>query len=122
VTAPTYRLCARINVHRTGFARWAWEVTDGLVGPLLASGTTWTRGGAEVDGALAAAGCEPCLALQMERVADRLRREGLPVVARLDEQDRVCVRPLCACSDVDHRRVMRAFLAITRTVRWEGSR
>jgi hypothetical protein len=43
-------------------------------------------------------------------------------VARLDEQDRVCVRPLCACSDVDHRRVMRAFLTITRTVRWEGSR
>jgi hypothetical protein len=58
----------------------------------------------------------------MERVADRLRREGLPVVARLDDQDRVCVRPLCACSDVDHRRVMRAFLAITHTVRWEGSR
>jgi hypothetical protein len=58
----------------------------------------------------------------MERVADRLRREGLPVVARLDEQDRMCVRPLCACSDVDHRRVMRAFLTITRTMRWEGSR
>jgi hypothetical protein len=122
MTAPTYRLYTQTNVHRAGLFRWDWEVTDGLTGPLLKSGTAWTRGGAEVEAALAAGACEPCLRLRLELVADRLGREGLPVVVRVDEQDRVCVRPLCACSDKDHRRVMRAFLAITRTVRWEGSR
>jgi hypothetical protein len=122
VTAPTYTRFPATHPFRLGLLRWAWEVTDGYTGPVLATGTTRTRRGAQIAASFAAAGCEPALSLRLQWVADRLRREGLPVVARLDEQDRVCVRPLCACSDKDHRRVMRAFLAITRTVRWEGSR
>jgi hypothetical protein len=122
VTAPTYTRFPATHPFRLGAFRWAWEVTDGYTGPVLATGTTRTRRGAQIAASFAAAGCEPALSLRLQWIADRLRREGLPVVARLDEQDRVCVRPLCACSDVDHRRVMRAFLTITRTVRWEGSR
>jgi hypothetical protein len=122
VTAPTYTRFPATHPFRLGLLRWAWEVTDGYTGPVLATGTTRTRRGAQIAASFAAAACEPALSLRLQWIADRLRREGLRVSVRLDEQDRVCVRPLCACSTRDEVRVLRAFLAITRTVRWEGSR
>ncbi|GIE30127.1 hypothetical protein Ait01nite_031720 [Actinoplanes italicus] len=122
MTAPTYTRFPATHPFRLGLLRWAWEVTDGYTGPVLATGTTRTRRGAQITAAFAAAGCEPALSLRLQWIADRLRREGLPVVARLDEQDRVCVRALCPCSRDQHLRVMQQFFTITRAVRWEGSR
>jgi hypothetical protein len=123
MTTPTYRLFA-YHGHLIGgrLFRRTWRVTDGRTDVVLASGTAFTRRGAERARATAAAGCEPCLALRLELVADRLGREGLHVAVRLDAQDRVCVRPLCACSTRDEVRVLRAFLALTSAVRWEVSR
>jgi hypothetical protein len=122
VTAPTYTRFPATHPFRLGLLRWAWEVTDGYTGPVLATGTTRTRRGAQIAASFAAAGCEPALSLRLQWVADRLRREGLRVSVRLDEQDRARVRSLCACSTRDEVRVLAAFLALTSAVRWEGSR
>jgi hypothetical protein len=61
----------------------------------------------------------PTLADTVAAVVDRLHADGIDVSAEVDAQGRVCVHPLCACSDRDHRRVMAAFLAIAGVVRWE---
>jgi hypothetical protein len=122
VTAPTYTRFPAVHPFRLGLLRWAWEVTDGYTGPVLATGTTRTRRGAQIAASFAAAGCEPALSLRLQWIADRLRREGLRVSVRLDEKGRACVRPLCACSTRDEVRVLRAFLALTSNVRWEVRR
>lgn len=119
MTAPTYTRFTAVHAVHLGLLRWAWEVTDGYTGPLLATGTCHTRRGAQIAGTFAAAACVPSLGLRLEWTADRLRREGLPVLVRVDEQGRVCVRPQCACSTWDEVRVLRAFLALTSAVRWE---
>lgn len=115
----TYSRFAHPHVWRTGLLRWDWEITDGLGGRVLDSGHAWTRVGADIESITAQIACEPSLALRLEQITDRLGREGIPVVARLDEQERVCVRPTCPCSDRDHRRVMKAFAAQVGPVRWE---
>jgi hypothetical protein len=99
--------------------RWDWEVTDGIGGRVLHSGHRWTRAGALLDADLALLDCEPALQLQLDRTAERLTREGLPVTVRLDDQNRACVRFLCACSTRDEVRVLGEFLAITANVRRE---
>lgn len=119
MTAPTYTRFQATHTFRLRPFRWAWEVTDGHTGPVLATGTTRTRRGAQIAAAFAAAACEPALSLRLEWAADRLRREGLPVQVAVDEQGRVCVRPLCPCSTRDEVRVLRVFLALTSAVRWE---
>lgn len=116
MTATYSRFAHRHTPRRVGL-RWAWEITDGIGGSVLAEGRAWTRIGANEASILAQIACEPSLALLVERAADRLARQGLPVRARLDEQDRVCVTPLCACSTRDEVRVLREFLAITPNVR-----
>ncbi|GIE46392.1 hypothetical protein [Actinoplanes lobatus] len=121
MTAPTYRLFAFYNVTGGHLGHYDWEVTDGIGGPLLASGRSRTKRGAERAAADAAASCEEAIESRLERVRTRLAADGVRVDVRLDEQGRVCVHPACACSDVDHRRVMRAFLAIAGAVRWEVS-
>jgi hypothetical protein len=125
MTAPTYRLFAHRHVWQTRIGRWDWEITDGIGGRVLddddkpLAGHTWTHVGADIDSIAAQAKCGPSRELRLEQAADRLRREGLPVLVRIDEQDRVCVRPLCACSDADHRHVMQELARIAASVRWE---
>lgn len=118
MTAVYNRLPVR-DVRRVRLGRWVWLVTDGIGGPILAAGHARTRGAAEVDSSLAQADCKPSLLVRVERAADRLRRECLPVRVRVDELGRVCVRPVCACTTRDEVRVLAAFLAITGAVRWE---
>ncbi|GAA2696347.1 hypothetical protein [Actinoplanes palleronii] len=119
MTAPTYRRAPHRHVWQTRLGRWEWEVTDGIGGLVLAAGSTWTRAGAQIDSGIAQVLCVPSLELRLEWAADRLRREGLPVTVRQDEQGRVCVTPLCACSDAGHRHVMQEFARIVGSVRWE---
>jgi hypothetical protein len=118
MTASYYRSPVR-HVWCVRPFRWDWEVTDGIGGRVLASGRCWTRSGATLDTDLALLDCEPALQLRLDRAAERLTREGLPVRVRLDEQNRACVTPLCVCSDADHRHVMQEFARITGSVRWE---
>jgi hypothetical protein len=121
VTArPTYRRFARYDVYRRGLLNWEWQVTDGIGGKLLLSGHRWTRTGAALDAALAAAICVEAFEVRLERICDRLAADGLHVEVSVDEQDRVCVRPLCACSTRDEVRVLAAFLALTSDVLWVG--
>jgi hypothetical protein len=102
MTAPVYRLFPRYLVHRVRPFRWAWEVTDGLTGPLLASGTTWTRGGAEVEAALTAALCRrqpagvcrcdrdvlhPLTPGEAKHLTAELAADGVPVTVQLDRRE-----------------------------------
>lgn len=121
MTAPTYYRFPAYGPTGGHLGHRTWEVTDGTGGPLLASGWSWTKRCARHAAAEAAASCEEAIESRLERVRTRLAADGLRVTVRLDEQGRVCVHPLCACSDRDHRRVMRAFFAITSAVLWEVS-
>jgi hypothetical protein len=97
--------------------RWSWMVQDGMTGPTLASGTALTERAALRARIRAEVDCRP----EQERLDDicaRLLAEGLPVEARYDERHRVCVTAACACSDVDHRRVMLAFARVIGPVVW----
>lgn len=121
MTAPTYVNFPHYSTHRSPDFGWLWEVTDGIGGRVLTSGHRLTRRRAETAAALAAARCRRWDDVIRERLAAAvalLHNEGIDVTARLDA-GRVCVTPTCACSDRDHRRVMRAFLEIARSVRWE---
>lgn len=113
----TFNRFANRHVWPAGLFRWQWEITDGIGGRVLAEGHTFTRVGADTDSIRAQIDCEPSLALRVEQAADRLLRKGLPVRARLDEQNRVCVTPLCPCSTRDEVRMLAAFLAVTPDVR-----
>lgn len=132
MSAPTFRHFPRQNVWFVRPFRWDWEITDGIGGPVIVNehdeplaGHRWTRGSAELDAAIASARCSPSprriLEERLAWVVGRLHRNGLPVKATIDERDRVCVRPLCACSTYDEVRILREFLAITSAVRWEVS-
>lgn len=107
--------------------RWAWEVTDGWAGPILIDGRgkplaghRWTKGGAQLDAAIAAGLCKPSPRLVLEQrltsVVARLDRADLRVEFRIDERDRVCVRPLCPCSTRDRVLIAREFLAVAAKV------
>lgn len=122
MTAPTYRLFAHHGARRLGPLRWSWEVTDGIGGPLLAHGYRLTQRGAEKVAAKHAATCERWEDAQLAAIVARLHDDGIDVEARYDDRRRVCVRPTCACSDVDHRRVMLAFVSVVGPVRWEVAR
>jgi hypothetical protein len=120
-----YRKFARYDTYRRGLLAWEWQVTDGIGGTLLASGHRRTRRAALSDAMLAAAECRPWtpqgqLLADLDVVVERLHAAGIDVSAEVDERGRVCVRPLCACSDVDHRRVLLAFCRIVGPVRWAG--
>lgn len=123
MTAPTYRLFPHKHVWRTGLFHVEWEITDGIGGPVLESGHRRTRASADLDAGMAQALCKPHPALVLEQrlapIVARLDREGLRVKVSVDERLRVCVRPLCPCSDRDHRHVMQEFARIASSVRWE---
>ena len=126
MSAPTYHLVPHPVVQREGLFRVSWAVTDGIGGPVLASGHRRTKGSAQLDVTIAKALIKPSprriLQDRLAGIVGWLDRQGLQVDARIDEGGRVCVRPLCACSTRDEVRVLRAFLAITGAVRWEACR
>jgi hypothetical protein len=120
-----YRKFARYDVYRRGLLNWEWQVTDGIGGLLLASGHRRTRRAALQGAMLATVSCRPWtpqgqLLADLDVVVERLHAAGIDVSAEVDERGRVCVRPACACSDRDHRRIMREFCAIVGPVRWAG--
>lgn len=122
MTAPTYRDRIVYGLTSDGgrLGHRTWEVTDGIGGPLLLSGWALTRAAAERAAADAAATCVPWTPqCDLDAIVERLHAEGLDVEAHYDDQSRVRVRPLCACSTWDEVRVLRAFLALTSAVRWE---
>jgi hypothetical protein len=102
--------------------RWAWQVGDGRL-IRLGSGTALTLRTAMRARDRFAATCRTPKAALLEdlaEVCERLHQDGIDVSAEVDERGRVCVRPACACSDKDHRRIMREFCAIVGPVRWAG--
>lgn len=105
--------------------RWAWTVGDGWL-CTLGEGVTVTRWGAYRARDRFAETCreltpeEKAFRDALDAVCERLHADGIDVSAEVDERGRVCVRPLCACSDVDHRRVLLAFCRIVGPVRWVG--
>lgn len=119
MTAPTYRRFTYLPMPtRVGPFRWAWEVTDGIGGPVLLSGTTRTRGGADRARVFASAQCEPALELRLDWIVSRLHDDGIDVEFSVDERRHVCVKPCCKVSTRDEVRALREFLAITSDVEW----
>lgn len=127
MTAATYDRFPHHCVRYVRPFRWDWEVTDGIGGHILTdddgkplAGHRWTRGSAQLDAAIAAALSKPSPRLVLEQrlstIVGQLDRQGLQVEVSIDERDRVCVRPLCACTTWDRVRIARAFLAITAHV------
>ena len=107
-------------MRRVRLGRWTWTITDGMTGPTLASGTAWTARAAMRRRLWAEARCHRRTPQHdLEEIVQQLHAEGIDVEAHFDDRQRVCVRPACACSDRDHRRVMAAFLAIASPVLWE---
>jgi hypothetical protein len=109
---------------RERFGCWSWLITDGMTGSALASGFAPTEQIALRHRLQAESRCRPeserpeteRKQMRLDAACARLEAEGLPVAVRIDERDRVCVRPLCACSTPDRIRIARAFLAITARV------
>lgn len=106
---------------RIRLGRWSWQITDGMTGPVIATGTAPTERAALRRRIHTELRCRPEQE-RLDAICRDLLAEGLPVAAHYDARHRVCVTPACACSDVDHRRVMRAFLAIASAVVWEVAR
>jgi hypothetical protein len=123
VTArPIYREWLHTPMPMRVGARWVWEVDDGYL-HVLAHDTAWTRWGAMRARDRFAATCrtpEAALLEDLAEVCERLHQVGIDVSAEVDEQGRVCVRPLCVCSTRDEVRVLAAFLALTGAVLWAG--
>lgn len=129
MTAPIYfaNFAHTPMPRREGLGCWRWEITDGHTGPTLVSGTALTGRGALRARLHAEVRLRPeserpeseRRQLRLDAVRERLEVEGLPVSVRIDEQDRVCVRPLCPCDTWDEVRVLRAFAAIAANVIWE---
>jgi hypothetical protein len=120
MSAPTYREFLHTPMPVRLGHRWSWHVGDGYL-TILGDGTTFTRWGAMRARDRFARTCRtPMAALlaDLDAAIRRLRDAGIDVTARIDERGRVCVRSECACSDRDHRRVMREFLALTTAVLW----
>lgn len=95
-----------------------WVITDGMTGPVLACGTALTWGGALRARIRAELRCRPEQE-RLDAICERLLVDaGLRVEAHFDERHRLCVHPLCPCSDRDHRRTVLAFAGVG-PVRWE---
>lgn len=106
---------------RDRLGRWSWQVGDGPL-HLLGDGVAHTRRGAMQARDAFAATCrtpEQALAEDLAAVCEQLHDAGIDVWTEVDERGRVCVRPSCPCSDVDHRRVLLAFCRVVGPVRWE---
>lgn len=57
---------------------------------------------------------------RLDEICEQLLADaGLQVEAHYDARHRLCVHPVCPCSDRDHRRVMAVFLAVASPVLWE---
>jgi hypothetical protein len=106
---------------------WSWVITDGMTGPILAYGTAQTERAALRARLHAEMRCRPESErpesereqLRLDAICARLHEQGIEVEARYDEQHRVCVHPCCEVTTADEVRVLREFLAITSSVRWE---
>ncbi|GGN40367.1 hypothetical protein FHR83_007054 [Actinoplanes campanulatus] len=121
MTAPVYRDFLHTPMPHRLDRRWAWQVGDGPL-HVLGEGLTWTRWGAMRARDRFAATCrtpQQALLEDLAAVCEQLHRAGIDVSAEVDERGRVCVHPLCPCSDVDHRRVLLAFCRVVGPVRWE---
>lgn len=115
---PVYRKFAAYGPAGGHLGHRTWEVTDGIGGPVLASGWAFTRRGAGRAASAAAGRCEEAIESRLGRLRDRFARDGLRLDVSVDDRGRVCVRPRCVCSDRDHRRVLLAFCRVVGPVLW----
>jgi hypothetical protein len=126
------------GARRIRAGRWAWWITDGLTGPVLAEGTARTEWGAHraLNAALscsemATGDCRcdrPVLApldqMTAYRLSSRLQRDGVPVTVRVDGPKgagAVVLWPALALSTEQEVRVLRLVTAATdMPMRWAG--
>lgn len=104
---------------RTHVGRWRWSVADGMTGPTIAAGIALTEQGAyrRIEDVLRRCQNE---SERLRAICAELRAtSGVQVEASFDERHRLCVRPLCPCTDREHRAVMAAFFPVDPAVRWE---
>jgi hypothetical protein len=106
---------------RIRFGRWEWQITDGMTGPVLASGTAPTRGAALRRRIHAELRCRSEQE-RLDAICAELHEQGIDVEAHYDKAHRVCVRPCCDVSTRDETRALAQFLAITSAVVWEVAR
>lgn len=106
---------------RIRLGRWSWQITDGMTGPVLATGTAPTERAALRRRIHTELRCRPEQE-RLDAICRELLADGIEVRARYDERHRVCVRPCCEVSTRDEVRALGAFLAITADVVLEVAR
>lgn len=145
----TYRKFAHYTTHRVARWRHAWEVTDGIGGPVLLSGRRLTRRGAEKAAANAAATCEPWVEPEPEpepvhldgvcrcdrpvlhpldrveayKLTRRLQLDEVPVTVQVptEAEDLVVLFPALALTTRQQVHAMRVVKSTTDApVRWAG--
>lgn len=115
---------------------WEWWITDGLTGPRLIGGTSWTERGTyrQIDRATARCVCvagdvrcdrpvlHPLTSADAKRLTCRLALQDVPVTVRVDGPGVVVLWPAVELTTAQEVRALRAVLPETDApVRWAGT-
>jgi hypothetical protein len=141
MTAPTLYVSRFASPHHQyrHLGLWEWWITDGLTGPRVTGGTSWTERGTyrQIDEATRRCVCiagdvrcdrpvlHPLTPMDAYRLTCRLALQDVPVTVRVDGPDGalgVVLWPAVALTTAQEVRALRAVLPVTDApVRWAGT-